>query len=229
MFNSLNQQEPSDYTGLFIGKVVDNKDPRMLQRVKVEIPNLTTGAPDSLPWCFPAQHSLFGMTESAYSVGVPVIGSYVVVEFQGGDLNYGCVSSCLHTAKTSVSGELATNYPNRRGWLDPAGNLFFIDITGGQVVAKFLHKSGTSITIQDNGRVIVNSVEDIEQSCQNMRIKVASQLSINAGTIVAAASTTTVNSNIATSGTLTNNGVDVSSTHTHGGVVGGPGSTSVPN
>lgn len=38
-----------------------------------------------------------------------------------------------------------------------------------------------------------------------------------------------INGNVATTGTLTNNGVDVSSTHTHGGVKAGSSSTSTPN
>ena len=39
----------------------------------------------------------------------------------------------------------------------------------------------------------------------------------------------TVNGNVATVGTLTNNGVDVGSTHTHGGVQTGGGNTAPPN
>jgi phage baseplate assembly protein gpV len=229
MFNNLNQLDPSDYSIPFIGKVVDNNDPKKLQRVKVEIPNLLTGEASSLPWCFPAQHSLFGMTETAYSVGVPVVGSTVIVEFQNGDIHYGCVTSAIHTSISAVSGELATNYPNRRGWLDPAGNLFYIDITDGQVKAHFLHKSGTRFTVEDNGDIIVHSVKDIKQSCINWSLEASNSISFKTSTVTGDASSTTWNSNIATNGTLTNNGVNVSSTHTHGGVRGGPDSTSVPN
>ena len=235
MFNNLNQFESPDYSIPFIGRVVDNKDPKLLQRVKVEIPNLLTGDPANLPWCFPAQHSLFGMTDTAYSVGVPVIGSTVVVEFQNGDIHYGMVSSCLHTSTSNVSGELATNYPNRRGWLDPANNLFYIDITSGQVIAHFLHKSGTRITIADNGKVIVHSVDDIAYSCNNFTLNASQSVAITTSRYTSATTTTDITGtthiegNTSTNGTLTNNGVNVSSTHVHGGITGGPSSTSTPS
>ena len=235
MFNNLNQFESPDYSIPFIGRVVDNKDPKLLQRVKVEIPNLLTGDPANLPWCFPAQHSLFGMTDTAYSVGVPVIGSTVVVEFQNGDIHYGMVSSCLHTSISNVSGELATNYPNRRGWLDPANNLFYIDITSGQVIAHFLHKSGTRITIADNGKVIVHSVDDIAYSCNNFTLNASQSVAIttprytSSTTTTDITGTTHIEGNTSTNGTLTNNGVNVSSTHVHGGITGGPSSTSTPS
>ena len=235
MFNNLNQFESPDYTVPFMGKVIDNKDPKKLQRVKVEVPNLLTGSPEDLPWCFPAQHSLFGMTDTAYSVGVPVIGSYVMIEFQSGDIHYGMVKSCLHTAKSEVSGELATNYPNRRGWLDPSNNLFYIDITSGQVIVHFLHKSGTRLTIQDNGKIVVHSVDDIEYSCNNFKLNASQSISLQTPTYTSSTSTTDITGtthiqgNTSTDGTLTNNGVNVSSTHTHGGITGGPGFTATPS
>jgi phage baseplate assembly protein gpV len=234
MFNNLNQFESPDYSIPFIGKVVDNNDPKKLQRVKVEIPNLLTGDPANLPWCFPAQHSLFGMTESAYSVNVPVVGSTVMVEFQGGDIHYGVVSSCLHTSKTTVSGELANNYPNRRGWLDPANNLFYIDITSGQVIVHFLHKSGTRLTVADNGKVTVHSVDDIAYSCNNFSLNASKSILIQTPTYRAETSTTSIvgttdiQGNTSTTGTLTNNGTDVSSTHAHSGISRGPGVTDPP-
>lgn len=43
------------------------------------------------------------------------------------------------------------------------------------------------------------------------------------------ATMTTINSNIETFGTLKNNGINVGSTHTHGGVQTGGGNTAVPN
>lgn len=234
MFNNLNQLESPDYTIPFIGRVVDNKDPKLMQRVKVEIPGLLTGEVSSLPWCFPAQHSLFGMTASAYSVGVPVVGSTVMVEFQQGDLHYGIVSSCLHTSNTSVSGELATNYPNRRGWLDPANNLFYIDITSGQVVAHFLHKSGSRITIADNGKITVHSVNDIDYSCNNFALAASQSVYIKTPTYKAETSTTSIigttdiSGDTSTTGTLVNNGVNVSSTHVHPGISRGPSLSDTP-
>ena len=157
-----------------------------------------------------------------------------MVEFQNGDLHYGIVNSCLHTSLSSVSGELATNYPNRRGWLDPANNLFFIDITDGQVVAHFRHKSGTLFTISDNGRVTVHSVDDILYSCNNFSLNASQSVRITTPQYTAETSTThivgttSIDGDTSTIGTLTNNSIDVSSTHAHSGVSSGPSVTGTP-
>ncbi len=137
----------------FQGKVVDNLDPLLKQRLKVEIPNFMEGPPDLLPWIGPLVQSKFGMTDTACSVNVPVIGSVIELEFQDGDLSYGVMTGSIHTEISAMLGPLETNYPARRGWLDPVSNWSYIDITSGMVEFQLHHKSGTQYTTFDDGRV----------------------------------------------------------------------------
>lgn len=152
-FNNVSDVENEGRTGMFQGKVVDNLDPLLKQRIKVEVPNLLQGPPELLPWVGPIVQSKFGMTESAVSVAVPVIGSIVMVQFQNGDLHYGATVGGLHTELSAELGPLETNYPARRGWYDPVQNWSYIDITPGMVEFQLHHKSGTQYTTYEDGRV----------------------------------------------------------------------------
>jgi hypothetical protein len=154
-FASVNDTPTDSPTGgrKFQGRVVDNLDPLMKQRIKVEIPNFMEGPPELLPWIGPLVQSKFGMTATAVSVNVPVIDSVIELEFQDGDLAYGVMTGSLHTEISAELGVLATNYPARRGWLDPKANWSYIDITPGQVEFQLHHYSGTQYTTFDDGRV----------------------------------------------------------------------------
>lgn len=144
----------------FVAKVVENNDPLKLLRIKVTIPNLLEGSTESLPWCMPILASaLGGNTKASVSVAVPPLGSHVVVVFQGGDVNYGLMLGSLITKGTEL-GVLATNYPARRGWVDTAGNHFFIDTTASNVTFELKHTSGTIIQIDNEGKLTITTAGD---------------------------------------------------------------------
>lgn len=63
---------------------------------------------------------------------------------------------------------------------------------------------------------------EIDPATHAMTFQTSGSLTINAASL-------TINANISSTGTLTNNGKNISSTHTHGGVQTGGGSTGVPN
>ena len=75
--------------GVYVGKVVDNKDPMLLNRVKVEIEELTKGIDkEYLPWyvCeYPVKD-----TYNSYA-SIPPIDSYVLVKFPNNDIYNGIV------------------------------------------------------------------------------------------------------------------------------------------
>lgn len=157
-FNNQNQIEAPEYEGSFIGTVVDNDDPERLQRVKVLIPGLLEAEPSLLPWIAPSLHSYFGVTTNAGEMQVPVLGSTLEVVFQRGDLNYGMYRGYLHTARHAPDPDLLKNYPNRRGWVDPAGNKFWMDITPRGVITHYEHPTGTMFTIDSLGNLTVEVV-----------------------------------------------------------------------
>lgn len=150
----------SEQATYFVAKVVENNDPLKLQRIKVTVPNLLEGSVESLPWCMPITSSVLGgNTKTSVAVAIPPIDSHVVVVFQGGDVNYGLVIGSLVTKSTEL-GELATNYPKRRGWVDAAGNHFFVDTTEGSITFEVKHTSGTTIQIDNEGKLTITTAGD---------------------------------------------------------------------
>ena len=143
-----------------VGKVVFNNDPARQQRVKVTVPGYFEDSnPDNLPWVGPVAQSDFGMTATHGSVKVPVLGSLILVKFQGGDKNKGLYEGYLVTAGNGAAmpAELSTNYPHRYGYWDPKGNKAFTDMQTGQ--SKFIHNSGTTVTFEADGMInIVGNV-----------------------------------------------------------------------
>lgn len=140
-----------------IAKVVENNDPLKMQRVKVTIPQLLEGDTEKLPWVLPVvPSSLGGNTKTALEVSVPPVGSHVVIVLQNNDVNYGLIVGSLPPSSGEL-GVLETNYPNRRGWVDRAGNHFFVDTLEGQVSIEIRHASGTTVNIDKDGNLTVTT------------------------------------------------------------------------
>lgn len=242
MLNTMSQLEDDSYEGKFLAVVVDNKDPLMQQRIRVRIPKLLESETDSLPWILPDIKSDFGMTSKSYSVGIPVIGSTVIVEFQNGDIHYGAASGDAHTGEVVLDTNFTTNYPNRRGFKDPAGNLFFIDSTPSQEDVKFIHKSGTTIHIDPTGNVrITASANTFTTVAGNVDLAVSGNARIAvSGSITSSAASwshsgpVNISGNTAISGNVTVSSGDVTAdgislkTHRHRGVKAGGDTSSTP-
>ena len=140
----------SAWSRLYVGLVIDNEDPDMLQRVRVVIPGLMEAEhKDKLPWIAPMQTSPFGIGDNFGSLHVPYLGSRVIVEFQEKDLSRGLYLSSVVTSKTTLPDELLGNYPHRDGWASPKGDLFYRDSQTGQHF--FRHSSGSGFTIEPDG------------------------------------------------------------------------------
>jgi phage baseplate assembly protein gpV len=72
-----------------IGTVVQNVDPLNLDRVKVNVPRLYTGAEKDLPWVAPFKpNAVTGQGEGFGTYGSPAIGSSVIILLQAGDPHY---------------------------------------------------------------------------------------------------------------------------------------------
>lgn len=99
MFNKVKVRDlihtPNSLTGFYNGIVVDRNDPKGLQRVRVEIFNLTKGIPvDHLPWYSVASP----VSSHPNSSGViPPLRSEVVVEFDSDDIYNGVVKYMLES------------------------------------------------------------------------------------------------------------------------------------
>lgn len=145
------------HTGYYLATVVFNQDPLFLQRIKVSIPYLLGDNPADLPWISPMHPPGVGIhTSGSMRVEVPPVGSQVVVQFQEGNLMYGLSVGSIPSSVTEMPPSLKTNYPNRRGYKDAAGNIFYYDSTSK--VVSFTHSSGTTVQIGGDGSVLIQGV-----------------------------------------------------------------------
>jgi hypothetical protein len=158
MFDSLANSEGGGIPiedALHIGKVVHNNDPLMLQRIKVTVPGFLDGQDtEGLPWVGPMHPSEFGMNEKYGVVRVPLVGSLVVVKFQGGDVHHGMYVGYVPTSNfaKNLPGALKTNYPNRVGYIDPMGTVVYTDVTTGEMTVN--HFAGSIVTFEPTGKMI---------------------------------------------------------------------------
>lgn len=152
MFSSLNNSVDSKSANYLLARVVENNDPLFMQRIKVVIPEKLEGGVDDLPWLLPLHPHVAGFGTTYGVVNVPPVGAQVTVEFQNGSPYYGLVIGSV-PEKRFDPGPLKTNYPNRRGWIDPQGNYFYIDNTAGQNEIEVFHASGTRLRILNSGEV----------------------------------------------------------------------------
>lgn len=178
MLNSMAQQEQqTDFTtAILLGTVVNNLDPEKAERLQVTIKGLIEGPVSTLPWVMPCRPRT-----SAVGIDVPSVGDQVYIMLQNGDIHYP-VWIGRHLRVNALPVELSTNYPNRYGWKDTAGNVFYVDKTPGSVKIYVKHKSGTTIEIVESGDLTATVVANLTAAVTgNISGTAGGNLSMTAG------------------------------------------------
>lgn len=139
----------------YLGKVVENRDPKQLCRVKVMISLYEGIDVKDLPWCYPAVSNGSGAMRV---VNVPDVGSEVVVEFPYGDIHLPFYTPVFVVQK--VPSELKESYPESYGWKDSVGNWVRVNKETREMVV--VHSSGTVVRIEASGDVVVNCVKSVQ-------------------------------------------------------------------
>ena len=190
MLKGIEDTEPHDgYDGVwFVGTVVatDAGAPDgQAERIKANVPGLFEGAAATLPWCRKGTNADMANGPGFGSCNVPPIGSLVYVMLDQGDPHHPVYVGLAQTTLTLLAVFL-TNYPKRRGWVDPAGNSFIVDNTGGANTLTYTHASGAAIAIDNSGKVTVTSIGDTTvNSSAKVVINGASDITLTSSTKVA--------------------------------------------
>lgn len=156
MSDLFEHKQPLLFTGIYRALVLDNQDPEKLGRIKARVyPMFFELESDVIPWCVPASPLFSGAGSGSGAFTIPSVGSYVFVFFEAGKLEQPVYFAEAQTATMGIPTESATNYPNRRVLKTPDGFYIYIDETSNEL--KIHHQSGTEITIDNTGKVLINS------------------------------------------------------------------------
>lgn len=232
MLNSLQQiDSPFVDSHMFIGTVVANNDPDKLERIKVAIPNMFEGADHDLyPWVGRKDGGPVANGDGRGSFGlVPRVGDKVWVAFEDGNplYPYYWKSPILNGLPVDLA---TTNYPNRYGWKDPAGNYFVVDVSEDSTTIELKHYSGTFFRVNHDGSIDLYAVNDINSFAPNWNHK-GSTVNIEANVNIDGY--TKITKDLKVQGTIRSD-VDVLARsvslygHRHDGVEPGDGDTGLP-
>ena len=175
-----NQSQSFDLTGqILFGIVINNNDPKGIQRLQVRISLLHQGYVDSsIPWVLPIQTLFGGNAPGVGGFNVPVVGSKIAVYFPEND----AVNTYWLGSSMDQSSKLADfTAPTQYGWVDAAGNLFKVDTsaktwTYDMVDGSYLQFSSGVLNIVTTGNLNVN----VEGSCN---INSSGTMNLNGSTI----------------------------------------------
>ena len=157
----------------WIGEVVDNKDPKKIGRIKVNIPELFDGIPkEDLYWI----HQIMPIStgENKKSVGtfiVPGIGTKVMVIFPFNNPYVGFYFGQLLYEDYQFD-DIKSDYPETYGFQNKIGDKWYINMK--QETVDFYHHSGTKLHIEKNGTVDIDVVKDV-----NINIKGNANINVN--------------------------------------------------
>lgn len=128
------------------GIVVSNADPLKKCRIQVKVPGILEG--EGLPWAMPVAAAFLGDSGSHGRIEIPEVGTEVTVTFPYNDPHMPFYVGKWN--QWEVPAEFLVNYPNRYGFKDSIGNVFFIDKVTKET--SYTHPSGFNFHIDEAGQ-----------------------------------------------------------------------------
>jgi len=147
----------SKFTGIYVGLVVDNDDPKKLGRLKIAIPNVYGNIDkEDLPWsepCFP-----YGYTDQGIFF-IPELNSLVSVMFiNGSPYKPLWLGTIFRENENVVPSEAKDIYPHRKIIKTNSGYLMFDD--DSQYI-ELKHRSGSRIAVTKDGDITIHAAHDV--------------------------------------------------------------------
>lgn len=140
------------YFGMYRGEVLDNQDPLLNGRIKVNVFGVYDGIKeDLLPWAIYSDPLMGGQSDLG-GFFVPNIDSHVWVFFENGDPEQPVYFAGAPSRDDGPS-EITSKgtYPENKIFKTRAGHLIEIDDTDGDTRIHVFHQSGTFKEYKDNG------------------------------------------------------------------------------
>ncbi|MFW6272822.1 MAG: phage baseplate assembly protein V [bacterium] len=151
-------QTEKEYSGLYVGKVVDVNDPEKLGRCRIRVFNVFSESipTEALPWALPLQ--LFNGSKKG-SFTVPDEDTVVAVQFLNGNI-YEPIFFLKFVDSNNLPNNKDENYPKNEIFFETEEGDSF-EINKGTGITKFIHNSGTTIEIEKSGKVniLANQIE----------------------------------------------------------------------
>lgn len=147
----------SKFSGIYVGLVVDNNDPKKLGRLKISIPSVYGNIKnEDLPWaepCFPYGHTDKGI------FFIPEKNSLISVMFiNGSPYKPIWLGAIFRENENVVPSEAKDIYPQRKIIKTNTGYLMFDD--DAQYI-ELKHRNGSTITLSDDGDIIIHAANDV--------------------------------------------------------------------
>lgn len=146
--------------------VEDNNDPQHFGRVQVRVlgmhdsgSGVTVG---DLPWAEVAGGTDFGLVDGVGISSVLRKGTMVWVFFNNDDFNFPVVMGTIK-GSSDVSSEAKGSYGNTATIKTASGHIIELGDAGGAEKIEIKHSSGSKLTFQADGSIIIESVNGITQ------------------------------------------------------------------
>jgi hypothetical protein len=159
----------------FEGLVIANDDPLKQKRVRVRVPGVHDASiPDAeLPWALALCSSTFGYDGTNAPIGVPTVGTSVLVVFPNGDMANPIYLGALSHSKALTADEQG-NYPNRVGFV--LGDTKFLLDRGGPLRVEH---GGSVLTLLPSGEVTLDAGGNVTLTSPGTVTVTAAQILLN--------------------------------------------------
>ena len=176
---------------LWLGPVVDNKDPEELGRCRIKVFTLFDDVPDDqVPWAFPVTNNSFAGGKGGFgSISIPKIGTILRVQFSEGNL-YSPEYYGIQTINRAMQADLSKSYLNSHVLAydeDEKMKVFYTPSNG----LELFHKS-SHITINPDSSVTIehkDSQSIIELVGTSINITANSTINITSNSLIKGEST----------------------------------------